>query len=182
MVRARRTDTASIHQSTSTIFRKSQNEDTEAGLPRPCLCSGEAKPKVKVEGELLLYVPDVYKGEARQVVRGEASQRRRTKGAPPKTELVVPCDCVLLRGSSVVNEASLTGESVPQIKETLRAFEDQEGGVVQLGGEGNSADAVWKRHLVYGGTALVQGCGDAGCGCADCGHAGCGGGPCTKVL
>ena len=87
-IEARRSEAPSIHQSSSTLvqrFQKSQNEDAEAGLPRPCLCSGEAKPKVKVEGELLLYVPDVYKGEARQVARGEASQRRRTKGAP-KTE------------------------------------------------------------------------------------------------
>ena len=71
-------------------------------------------------------------------------------------DIVLPCDALIVRGSCVVNEAMLTGESVPQIKETLRTFEDQERGVVQLGGEGNSADAVWKRHLVYGGTALVQ--------------------------
>ena len=32
---------------------------------------------------------------------------------------IVPCDCVIVRGSAVVNEATLTGESIPQMKDSL---------------------------------------------------------------
>ena len=45
--------------------------------------------------------------------------------APPAPTVVnpaaniVPCDCVIVRGSAVVNEATLTGESIPQMKDAL---------------------------------------------------------------
>ena len=39
--------------------------------------------------------------------------------APEGTNDIIPCDCVLIRGAAVVNEASLTGESVPQMKDQL---------------------------------------------------------------
>ena len=68
--------------------------------------------------------------------------------APPKVELVVPCDCVLLRGASVVNEASLTGESVPQMKDGLANDGASDGKSLDLSGR----DRV---HVMFAGTTLV---------------------------
>lgn len=39
--------------------------------------------------------------------------------SPTSRNEIIQCDCILLRGSAVVNEASLTGESIPQMKESL---------------------------------------------------------------
>jgi cation-transporting ATPase 13A1 len=48
---------------------------------------------------------------------------------------VVPCDCLILRGSTVVNEASLTGESVPQMKEGLSEEEIHQNPTLDIKGQ-----------------------------------------------
>ena len=68
-----------------------------------------------------------------------------------KNNDVVPCDLLLLTGSAVVNEASLTGESVPQMKDRLPV--DGAGG----GAEGPQLDLSGRDrvHVMFAGTTLV---------------------------
>ncbi|KAG7356824.1 cation-translocating ATPase [Nitzschia inconspicua] len=60
---------------------------------------------------------------------------------------VVPADLLLLRGSTVVNEASLTGESVPQMKEGLTEIEKEE----HLDMKNKN-----KMSIAYAGTKMLQ--------------------------
>lgn len=60
---------------------------------------------------------------------------------------IVSADILLLRGSCVVNEASLTGESVPQMKEGLSEIVD---------GEDLNMKTTHKGHVLYAGTKMLQ--------------------------
>ena len=82
-----------------------------------------------------------------------ASAGAATAAAPPPPAVgaqVVPCDCVVLRGAAVVNEASLTGESVPQMKEQLPTV-DQADATKRL--DVNGGDRV---HALFAGTTVVS--------------------------
>lgn len=60
---------------------------------------------------------------------------------------VVPADILLLHGSTVVNEASLTGESVPQMKEGFSELVE---------GEMLDMKTRHKTHVLYAGTKMLQ--------------------------
>lgn len=64
-----------------------------------------------------------------------------------KEDSGVPCDLLLLRGSCIVNEAMLSGESTPLLKESvqLRPAED----VLDI-------DGVDRNSVLFGGTKVLQ--------------------------
>jgi manganese-transporting P-type ATPase len=71
---------------------------------------------------------------------------------------IIPCDCVILRGSAVVNEASLTGESVPQMKEALstEAVAGSEVKGQEQEGEQLDMNSHHRVNTLFSGTTLVN--------------------------
>lgn len=65
----------------------------------------------------------------------------------PATQSTMPCDCVLLSGTCIVNESMLTGESVPVIKTPLPQPDNPS--------ELYDVEA-YKRHTLFSGTHVVQ--------------------------
>jgi P-type E1-E2 ATPase len=57
----------------------------------------------------------------------------------------LPCDLVLLTGSAIVNEAILTGESIPVMKASLPIVNSE---IYQIN--------ECSKHTLYGGTSVIQ--------------------------
>ncbi|GMF17501.1 unnamed protein product [Phytophthora lilii] len=76
------------------------------------------------------------------------SVKRETDG---DHDNMVPCDCLLLDGSAVLNEATLTGESVPQMKEAIGTKMSPEDLAEQL-----DMKSGHKVHVLFGGTTVMQ--------------------------
>ena len=62
----------------------------------------------------------------------------------PPDGMAIPCDCILLSGSVIVNEAMLTGESTPIIKAHLPLLENR------FDYENDT------KHMLFSGTKIVQ--------------------------
>ena len=71
----------------------------------------------------------------------------KKEGKDKEQKNYVPCDILVLHGNGIVDESILTGESVPQVKESI-AYRDPE----------EHLDVVEKHkmHILNGGTELVQ--------------------------
>ena len=62
---------------------------------------------------------------------------------------IVPCDCLILRGSAIANEATLTGESVPQMKDALVASEEDNERRLEIQGRD-------RMHVLFSGTSIMN--------------------------
>ena len=58
---------------------------------------------------------------------------------------MLPCDFILLTGSAIVNEAMLTGESIPVMKSSLPVVSSEV-----------YSDAESSKHTLFGGTSVIQ--------------------------
>mmetsp|Transcript_28585 Transcript_28585/g.36928 ORF Transcript_28585/g.36928 Transcript_28585/m.36928 type:complete len:1093 (-) Transcript_28585:313-3591(-) len=74
-------------------------------------------------------------------------------GNNAEDEHYVPADMLLLKGNCVVNEAMLTGESVPQVKTSVGS---QSWGKNETLVVGENADGTHKRCVVFAGTNIIQ--------------------------
>ena len=64
-----------------------------------------------------------------------------------KEDSGIPCDLLLLRGSCIVNEAMLSGESTPLLKESVE---------VRPGSDKLDIDGVDRNSILFGGTKVLQ--------------------------
>lgn len=65
----------------------------------------------------------------------------------PHEDLSIPCDMILLQGSCIVNEAMLSGESTPLLKESIESREND---------SKFQPDGQDKNSLLHGGTSCLQ--------------------------
>lgn len=77
-----------------------------------------------------------------QLLPGDIVSITRTKD-----ESAIPCDLILLDGSAIMNEAMLSGESTPLLKESIK---------LRPGTEQFQPEGMDKNSLLHGGTVALQ--------------------------
>lgn len=98
------------------------------------------------ETKLLVYRSKQWtKMSSVDLMPGDLALLRRTE-----EEQVVPCDLLLLTGNCISNEAMLTGESTPQMKEPLssKSVLELNNGALDINRD--------KLHVIFGGTKILQ--------------------------
>lgn len=95
----------------------------------------------------LIRVKPRYSKESDNDTGNDKKKRAQPQKVEDEGGDVIPADLLLLRGSTVVNEASLTGESVPQMKEGLSELDE---------GEYLSMKGKNKMNVAYAGTKMLQ--------------------------
>ena len=64
-----------------------------------------------------------------------------------QTETTIPADILLISGTCIVNEAMLSGESTPLLKESIQLLE---------GKENSDVDGLHKGAVLFSGTKVLQ--------------------------
>ncbi|OCT80720.1 probable cation-transporting ATPase 13A4 [Xenopus laevis] len=85
---------------------------------------------------------DSFDVESRQLVPGDIIVLTGKR-------FFLPCDCILLKGSCIVNEGMLTGESIPVTKTPLDCAESSKPWKIHSGED-------YKRHVLFCGTEVIQ--------------------------
>lgn len=87
------------------------------------------------------------KEENKEEQKEEGKEECKDKKTEKDQKNYIPCDMLVLYGNGIVDESILTGESVPQIKESINSRDPHE-----------SLDIVEKHkmHILNAGTELIQ--------------------------
>jgi cation-transporting ATPase 13A1 len=130
------------------VFRDRRWQDISSLLLLPGDIISVKTAAVKLSGAAA--TPAISNGAA-----GEAQgEKQKPKDALEESTGIVPCDCVLLHGDAVVNEATLTGESVPQMKDAMQAVQGQEETRLDI-------DGAHRVHMLFSGTQIIASNGPA---------------------
>eukprot|EP00516_Mucochytrium_quahogii_P003470 CAMPEP_0203758686 /NCGR_PEP_ID=MMETSP0098-20131031/11517_1 /ASSEMBLY_ACC=CAM_ASM_000208 /TAXON_ID=96639 /ORGANISM=" , Strain NY0313808BC1" /LENGTH=1546 /DNA_ID=CAMNT_0050651229 /DNA_START=262 /DNA_END=4902 /DNA_ORIENTATION=- len=96
-------------------------------------------------GDLISLNSSMHSVDSNAEAKNGQKKQKRKQGTD-----AVPCDCLILHGSAVVNEATLTGESVPQMKDALKATSHAD---ISAPLDVQGRDRV---HVMFSGTTLIS--------------------------